>query len=59
MEEERIGEMNSINKSLSTLAAVIAALSSRAIRTHIPYRDSKLTHLLQVQLYPELVTTIC
>ena len=46
-ERERIGEMTSINQSLSTLATVIAALSLKD-RAHVPYRDSKLTHLLQV-----------
>lgn len=49
-ERERIGEMTSINQSLSTLATVIAALSSKVYRSHIPYRDSKLTHLLQDSL---------
>jgi hypothetical protein len=29
------------------LASVIAALTDKR-RTHVPYRDSKLTHLLQV-----------
>jgi hypothetical protein len=49
-ERERIGEMTYINQSLSTLATVIAALSSKVYRSHIPYRDSKLTHLLQDSL---------
>ena len=35
-----------INKSLSALANVIAALSDDKAR-HIPYRDSKLTRILQ------------
>ncbi|KAJ1438604.1 P-loop containing nucleoside triphosphate hydrolase protein [Ochromonadaceae sp. CCMP2298] len=38
-------ELTSINKSLSSLGNVIAALSST--RPHIPYRDSKLTRILQ------------
>ena len=43
---ERIAELKSINRSLSTLGACISALSQRK-RGHIPYRDSKLTRLLQ------------
>ncbi|KFO37424.1 Kinesin-like protein KIF25 [Fukomys damarensis] len=38
-------ETSFINRSLSALADVLAALSER--RGHIPYRNSKLTHLLQ------------
>ena len=37
-----------INKGLSALGNVIGALSEGAARKHIPYRDSKLTRLLQV-----------
>mmetsp|Transcript_22592 Transcript_22592/g.43124 ORF Transcript_22592/g.43124 Transcript_22592/m.43124 type:complete len:571 (+) Transcript_22592:3-1715(+) len=57
-ERERIGEMTSINQSLSTLATVIAALSSKVYRSHIPYRDSKLTHLLQDSLGGNCKTTV-
>lgn len=42
---ERFAEGLSINKSLLTLERVINALVER--HTHIPYRDSKLTHILQ------------
>ncbi|XP_040821621.1 kinesin-like protein KIF25 [Ochotona curzoniae] len=38
-------EASSINRSLAALADVLGALSQR--RTHVPYRNSKLTHLLQ------------
>ena len=41
--------MTSINSSLHCLGNVIAALSSTT-RTHVPYRDSKLTRLLQDSL---------
>ncbi|GAB1600871.1 kinesin-like protein KIF25 [Argonauta hians] len=38
-------ETSSINKSLSALADVLGALAER--RTHVPYRNSRLTHFLQ------------
>ncbi|XP_014650850.1 PREDICTED: kinesin-like protein KIF25 [Ceratotherium simum simum] len=38
-------ETSSINRSLAALADVLGALSER--RGHVPYRNSKLTHLLQ------------
>lgn len=38
-----------INKGLLALGNVISALSEGAARRHIPYRDSKLTRILQVQ----------
>ena len=44
----RLQESTAINKSLSTLGNVIAKLVQRA--SHIPYRDSKLTRLLQDSL---------
>jgi hypothetical protein len=46
---KHIKELTSINKSLSTLGNVISALSS-SNRSHVPYRDSKLTRLLQDSL---------
>ena len=39
-----------INKGLSALGNVISALTEGSGRKHIPYRDSKLTRLLQVHL---------
>ena len=46
---KHLRELTSINTSLSCLGNVIAALTNKH-RTHIPYRDSKLTRLLQDSL---------
>ena len=49
---ERLKEASAINKSLSALGLVIAALvdQQQGKARHIPYRDSKLTFLLQDSL---------
>lgn len=43
-------ELTSINKSLSSLGNVIASLSKKKGPSHVPYRDSKLTRILQDSL---------
>lgn len=45
----RLSEAKSINTSLSALGNVIAALAEQNVQ-HVPYRDSKLTRLLQDSL---------
>ncbi|PHH63178.1 hypothetical protein CDD81_6229 [Ophiocordyceps australis] len=47
-EGERRKETQNINKSLTCLGDVIEALGKRS--GHVPYRNSKLTHLLQYSL---------
>lgn len=47
-EGSRLREAQHINKSLSALGDVIAALRSR--HGHVPFRNSKLTYLLQDSL---------
>ena len=55
---QRLAESKRINASLSALGNVIAALTSRGPRPHIPYRDSKLTRLLEDSLGGNCVTTL-
>ncbi|KAK9468689.1 P-loop containing nucleoside triphosphate hydrolase protein [Lipomyces arxii] len=47
---DRLKETVAINKSLSCLRDVITALGSSKEGNHIPYRNSKLTYLLQYSL---------
>jgi len=53
----RLKEGAQINKSLSALGGVISALTTPG-RPHIPYRDSKLTRLLQDSLGGNAVTAM-
>lgn len=52
-----LDEAKNINKSLSALGNVISALAD-GNKTHIPYRDSKLTRILQESLGGNARTTI-
>ncbi|KAK2079949.1 hypothetical protein QBZ16_002344 [Prototheca wickerhamii] len=51
-EGQQLAEARSINRSLTVLGRVVSALADRARRpgTHVPYRDSRLTFLLQDSL---------
>ena len=55
---KRLEESKKINQSLSCLGNVIAALTDYKSRTHIPYRDSKLTRILEDSLGGNCKTTM-
>ena len=55
---KRLEESKSINSSLSALGNVITALTAGKGRTHIPYRDSKLTRILEDSLGGNCKTTM-
>ncbi|GAY35574.1 hypothetical protein CUMW_017130 [Citrus unshiu] len=59
-EGDRLKEAANINKSLSTLGLVIMSLvdSAQGKHRHVPYRDSRLTFLLQDSLGGNSKTTI-
>lgn len=52
-----LDEAKNINKSLSALGNVISALAE-GTKTHVPYRDSKMTRILQESLGGNARTTI-
>lgn len=55
---QTLKEAQHINKSLSALGSVMNALTSGQAGAHIPYRDSKLTRLLQDSLGGNSETTL-
>jgi hypothetical protein len=55
---KRLEECKKINQSLSALGNVISALTENKLRMHIPYRDSKLTRLLEDSLGGNCKTTM-
>lgn len=61
VEGQALKEAQHINKSLSALGNVMEALDRKS--SHVPYRDSKLTHLLQNALGGNsrtmMVVTVC
>mmetsp|Transcript_25547 Transcript_25547/g.44576 ORF Transcript_25547/g.44576 Transcript_25547/m.44576 type:complete len:538 (+) Transcript_25547:4912-6525(+) len=58
--KEHIAEVNFINKSLTTLGQCINALT-QAGRSHVPYRDSKLTRVLKdsLELDSSVILVVC
>lgn len=56
-EGETLEEAKNINKSLSALGNVISALAE-GVKSHIPYRDSKMTRILQNSLGGNCRTTM-
>lgn len=56
---KRLEESKKINQSLSALGNVISALTDpRNARSHVPYRDSKLTRILEDSLGGNCKTTL-
>ena len=55
---DRLEEAKSINRSLSALGNVINALTEERTRSHVPYRDSKLTRILQENLGGNSITCL-
>ena len=48
--DQRLQEAKQINRSLTSLGIVIKTLTERKASAHVPYRDSKLTRILQDSL---------
>ena len=56
---KRLEESKKINQSLSALGNVISALTdARGTRPHVPYRDSRLTRILEDSLGGNCKTTM-
>jgi len=55
---QRLEESKQINRSLAALGNVISALTEAKSRQHIPYRDSRLTRMLEDSLGGNCKTTM-
>ena len=55
---QRLEESKKINQSLSALGNVISALTDAKARPHIPYRNSKVTRILEDSLGGNCKTTM-
>ena len=55
---QRLEESKKINQSLSALGNVISALTDQKARPHIPYRNSKVTRILEDSLGGNCKTTM-
>ena len=55
---EQLKQAQSINQSLSALGNVIHSLTDSNSESHVPYRDSQLTHLLKDSLMGNTKTTL-
>lgn len=55
---QRLEESKQINRSLAALGNVISALTDTKSRQHIPYRDSRLTRMLEDSLGGNCKTTM-
>lgn len=58
MNAQHLSELKTINQSLSCLGKVIASLAQGKKKEHIPYRESKITRLLQDSLGGNTKTTL-
>ena len=58
MGPQHLLELKTINLSLSSLGKVISSLAQGSKHAHIPYRDSKITRLLQDSLGGNTKTTL-
>jgi kinesin family protein 5 len=58
VEGKQLEEAKNINKSLTALGMVINTLAEGKRNSHVPYRDSKLTRLLQDSIGGNALTTL-